>query len=69
LPLLWLHGSDDALVPLAGSKRGVDVLAGSDVTVRIFPEARHELFNETNRDEALAEVVRFARRFTDGSPG
>ncbi|WP_116245305.1 alpha/beta hydrolase [Nocardiopsis sp. FIRDI 009] len=69
LPLLWLHGSDDALVPLSGSRAGVDGLAGSDVTVRIFPGARHELFNETNRDEALAEVVRFAHRFAGDRRG
>ena len=28
-----------------------------DVTLRIFPGARHELINETNRDEAIAEIV------------
>ncbi|OLT28309.1 lysophospholipase [Nocardiopsis sp. CNR-923] len=69
MPLLWLHGSDDSLVPIAGSKSGVDSLAGSDVTVRVFPEARHELFNETNRDEALAEVIRFAHRFVPQAQG
>ena len=61
-PLLWLHGSDDALVPLEGTVRGILTLAGPDTTARIFPGARHEVFNETNRDEVLGEVARFAAR-------
>ena len=28
-----------------------------DVTVRVYPEARHEIFNETNRDEVTADVI------------
>ncbi|MFC7328500.1 alpha/beta hydrolase [Marinactinospora rubrisoli] len=67
LPLLWLHGSDDRLVPLADSATGIARLAGSDVTARIFPGARHEVFNETDRDEVLSEVVRFAERVTAAS--
>ncbi|WP_067973673.1 alpha/beta hydrolase [Nocardiopsis trehalosi] len=62
LPLLWLHGADDRLVPLTDTRVGIEALAGTDVTVRVFPGARHEVFNETNRDEVLDEVVRFARR-------
>ncbi|WP_053618786.1 alpha/beta hydrolase [Nocardiopsis sp. NRRL B-16309] len=64
LPLLWLHGSDDALVPISGTRTGIEHLAGRDFAARVFPGARHEIFNETNRDEVLAEVVRFAYRVT-----
>lgn len=28
----------------------------TDVTVRIYPDARHEILNETNRDEIIAEL-------------
>ena len=28
-----------------------------DVTLKIFPQARHELFNETNRDEVTGLVI------------
>ncbi|MBB4931438.1 alpha-beta hydrolase superfamily lysophospholipase [Lipingzhangella halophila] len=68
LPLLWVHGSDDQLVPVSDTKTGIDRLAGNDVAARIFPHARHEVFNETNRDEVLAEVVRFAARVTGTEP-
>lgn len=62
LPMLLAAGSDDpvgggggALVELLGQRyRDAGI---TDVTVRIYPSARHEIFNETNRDEITADVV------------
>ncbi|MFH9569832.1 lysophospholipase [Streptomyces sp. NPDC017230] len=59
LPLLWAHGDEDRLVPLSGSRPGVERLSGGDLTERIYPGARHEIFNETNRAEVFADVTRF----------
>ncbi|MEU5365442.1 lysophospholipase [Streptomyces sp. NPDC005925] len=60
LPLLWLHGDDDRLVPLAGSRPGVEALGGGAPTaVRIYPGARHEVFHETNRPEVFADLTAF----------
>ena len=58
LPLLWLHGDDDRLVPLSGSRVGIEELGGT-LTERIYPGARHEVFNETNKAEVFADVTRF----------
>ena len=61
LPLLITSGSAD---PLAGDGELVELLgqryrgAGlTDVTVRLYDGARHEIFNETNRDAVTADVV------------
>jgi alpha-beta hydrolase superfamily lysophospholipase len=61
LPILIVSGDAD---PLAGGGAFVEAVgqryreAGiTDVTVRQFPEARHEIFNETNRDEITAFVI------------
>jgi alpha-beta hydrolase superfamily lysophospholipase len=61
LPLLIVSGSDD---PLAGGGALTAMLgqryrdAGlEDVTVTVYPGARHEVFNETNRDQITAAVV------------
>ncbi|NEC85975.1 alpha/beta hydrolase [Streptomyces sp. SID12501] len=62
LPLLWLHGDDDRLVPLAGSRVGVEELRGTDWTERIVPGARHEVFLETDRAAAFAELTGFVDR-------
>jgi len=61
LPLPLVSGSDD---PLAGGGALVELLgdryhqAGiTDVTTTLYQGARHEIFNETNRDEITADVV------------
>lgn len=60
--------SGDA-VPSARRARGVNTVAQQfrdagvrDVTVRLYPGARHELFNETNRDEITAELIDWLNR-------
>jgi alpha-beta hydrolase superfamily lysophospholipase len=61
LPLLWLHGADDRLVPLAGSRVGIEELRGGEArhAEHIYPEARHEVFNETNKADVFADLVHF----------
>jgi len=62
LPTLWLHGDADELVPLADTRTGTDRIRGLLFEERVYPGARHEVFNETNRDEVLDDVVSFVRR-------
>ncbi len=61
LPLLIASGEKD---PVSGDGQLVALLgqryrdAGlTDVTVTVYPGARHEIFNETNRDEVTADVL------------
>lgn len=61
LPLLWIHGQQDPLVPIEGSRPGVEHLRGAMFVERSYPGAKHEIFNETNSDEVLADVVAFLR--------
>jgi acylglycerol lipase len=62
LPVLWLHGDDDRLVPLPGSRVGVERLSGGDITERVYPGARHEVFHETNRAEVFTDLTGFLDR-------
>ena len=63
IPMLIQGGSDDPL----GGTRGLTLLHKaylkraklSDVTLRIYPGARHEIYNETNRDEIIGDLVRW----------
>jgi alpha-beta hydrolase superfamily lysophospholipase len=63
LPTLWVHGEDDQLVPIGPSRDGVHALVpDGDLTEGVRPGARHEVFKETDRHEALAEVTAFVDR-------
>lgn len=66
VPLLWLHGEDDQLVPYAGTLRGWPGLAGPAAEHKAYPGARHEIFNETNKDEVLDDLVGFVHRHLPG---
>ena len=61
LPLMWIHGEDDRLVPIEGSRIGIEHLRGPRFVERTYPDARHELFNELNADDVMAEVTEFIR--------
>jgi alpha-beta hydrolase superfamily lysophospholipase len=61
MPLLWAHGEDDPLVSAESAREAVERLSGGSHVERIYPGARHEIFNETNRDEVLADVRAFLR--------
>ena len=41
---------------------GIEAIRGGDLTQRIYPGARHEVFNETNREEVLGDVTAFIDR-------
>jgi alpha-beta hydrolase superfamily lysophospholipase len=61
IPMLIVIGSDDPL----GGPRSVELLARAyrdrggltDVTVKVYDEARHEVFNELNQAEVRADVI------------
>lgn len=68
LPIYIVSGSAD---PLAGGGELIELLASryrdagvADVTVVVSPDARHEVFNETNRDEITEGVVNWLDRVT-----
>jgi alpha-beta hydrolase superfamily lysophospholipase len=61
LPTLWIHGEDDQLIPLDVTRTAMEHLGGTNLQERIYPGARHEVLNETNRDEVLGDVTAFLR--------
>lgn len=66
LPLLWVHGVEDPLVPLEGSRPGVEHLRGDVFEQHLYEGDRHEVFNERNQDEVLGDVVAFIDRALAG---
>ena len=66
VPTLWIHGEEDQLVPLAATRPAVEKVKGPNFEEKVYPGARHEVFNETNRDEVLDDVVAFIHRSLAG---
>jgi len=65
LPTLWIHGSEDRLVPIDGVRQALEAIRGERFEQKCYPGARHEVFNETNRDEVLDDVVSFILQALD----
>jgi alpha-beta hydrolase superfamily lysophospholipase len=63
LPLLYLHGEADMLVPLAATRPVIERLRGAVYESKFYPGAMHEVFNEINRGEVLQDLIGFIRRF------
>ena len=69
LPMLIVSGDAD---PLAGGGALIELLgkryreAGiTDVTVKLYPAARHEILNETNRTEVTGDILAWLRAHVD----
>lgn len=74
LPIHLTSGDKD---PVGANGKGVEAVAAQlrrvgvrDVTVKLWPEARHEILNETNRDEVEVEILEWldARLATAQAP-
>lgn len=56
-PLLVVHGSDDRLIPVAGSHRLVECVGSTDVELKVYPGLYHEVFNEPEREQVIGDVI------------
>ncbi|MDJ0924622.1 MAG: alpha/beta hydrolase [Acidimicrobiia bacterium] len=64
MPVLFLHGDSDPFVPFETSMAAVKEMPTKDLTVRVYPGARHELVNELNREEVIDALATFIERVT-----
>lgn len=62
MPVLFLHGTDDPFVPYRRSLEAVRAMPTTDLTVHIYEGARHEVLNETNRDEVIGHLAAWIDR-------
>ena len=66
LPILLISGEED---PVGDYGRGVRTVAEklketghSAVTLKLYPECRHEVLNELNREQVMADVAEWVKR-------
>lgn len=65
LPVIFMSGSDD---PIGDSGKGVEKArdelskAGLSPEIKLYPGARHEILNETNRQEVYSDILEWIDR-------
>lgn len=57
LPTLVMHGTEDGLAAPAGSQMVADRIGTEDLTVKFYDGLFHEIFNEPEKNDVLADVV------------
>ena len=57
MPLLVLHGAADAYVNPSGSQLAYERAASTDKTLKLYPNLRHEIMNEPEKYEVLADIA------------
>lgn len=56
-PLLVVHGEQDKLIPVAGSRHLVECVGSTDAHLKVYPQLYHEVFNEPERALVLDDVT------------
>lgn len=57
MPVLFLDGSEDPFVPCGRSLQAVQEMPTRDLTIHVYPGARHEVLNEINREEVIGHLA------------
>lgn len=55
-PVLVLHGEKDSATDPEGSKRFFAMIASGDKKLELYPEGRHELLNDLDREAAMGAI-------------
>jgi alpha-beta hydrolase superfamily lysophospholipase len=58
-PVFLMHGKQDTLCPVAASEEFAAQLASAGSALRVYPELRHEIFNEPEREQVFADAWRW----------
>jgi alpha-beta hydrolase superfamily lysophospholipase len=67
LPLLILHGSDDPVTPVSGSRYIAEHAGSANKTLKIYPGMFHEVHNEVEKETVLNDLVTWLNGHTGGS--
>jgi lysophospholipase len=57
IPVIFMHGSDDQVVPKSGSEYMYVSARSSDKTLKIYPGLFHEVHNELEKETVLADAL------------
>ncbi len=58
-PTLVMHGTDDASIPVADSRRLFEAISSADKTLHLVDKGRHDLLNDSDRDAVTQALLRW----------
>ena len=64
VPMLILHGGEDAMAAAEGSRLLYSRISSTDKTLKIYPALYHEIFNEPEQEEVFADVLAWCNERT-----
>ena len=56
LPVMLMHGEEDALTSPAGSREMFENAGSEDKTLKTYPGLYHEIFNEPEQDQVMSDM-------------
>jgi alpha-beta hydrolase superfamily lysophospholipase len=62
VPMLLLHGEDDPICPVVGSRNFFERLTVTQRELHTYPGLRHEIFNEPERAAVLGDLIGWIRK-------
>jgi alpha-beta hydrolase superfamily lysophospholipase len=62
VPMLLLHGEDDWICPVEGSRNFFEQLKVTQRELHTYPGLRHEIFNEPERATVLGDLIGWIRK-------
>jgi alpha-beta hydrolase superfamily lysophospholipase len=62
LPVLILHGTHDKATKPSGSQQFLDTVGSVDKTLKLYEGGYHDLLNDTDRDQVMADVTSWVDR-------
>ena len=68
IPLLIMHGGEDAMVAPEGSQLLHERVSSDDKTLVLYPGLYHEIFNEPEKDQVLADMLGWLEQRLEPSP-
>jgi alpha-beta hydrolase superfamily lysophospholipase len=64
VPVLVLHGTEDSIAGITGAYQLLRWIGSTDKALKTFPGARHELYNEVQRDQVFVELIGWLEQHT-----
>jgi lysophospholipase len=56
-PVLLLHGDADTWADVRGTQRFAEIIEDDDTTLIVYPEGRHQLLSDSDRDQVLQDIL------------